>query len=135
MPSKHVPHQHPCCTSLGCPFSSPRPFISSPFVCLIPLFSLVSGSHSELIYTLSLAFDNTHPNLHFLIFFFFYLQKPVPVHSPGKTRRARARARAMPAWKGHFHTVFCTASSGKSHGSHRGSLSFSMTFPDLASIK
>lgn len=108
-----------------------RPFYFFPFVRFIPLFSLVSGPTLEVTYALLLAFENTHPNLHLLLFFFVYLLKCIPVHSPGKTRKARARL----TWKGHFHSVFGTVSSEKSHRSHRGRLSFSMTFPDLASIK
>lgn len=114
-----------------------RAFHFFPVVCLIPLLSLVSGPPFEVTYTWSLAFENTHPNLHLLIvlvlllFLFLYLQKHIHIHSSDKTRRTKAK---LP-WKGHFQTVFSTVCSGKSHGSQGGSLSFSMTFLDLASGK
>lgn len=94
------------------------PFISSS------LSGLVSGLPPKVTYTLSLVFENIHPNPHLLIFLFFCLQKWVPAHSPGKTWRARATL----AWKGHFHTAACTVLSGKSHGSQRRSLSFPWHF-------
>lgn len=114
-------------------------FFFFPFVCLIPLFSLVSGLHSRVTYTLAFAFENTQPQYPPLYFFLFLSLKvcPTPMPTPGKTIKARSRL----AWKGHFHILlffffsFYTVSSGKSHGSPRESLSFSMTFPDLASLK
>lgn len=47
-----------------------------------PFFSLVSGPPLEVTHALLLAFENTHPNLHLLMYFFFYLQKCISAHKP-----------------------------------------------------
>lgn len=106
----------------GCSLLKSMPFISSSLSST--LSGLVSGLPPKVTYTLSLVFENIHPNPHLLIFLFFCMQKCVPAHIPGKTWGARATL----AWKGHFHTAACTVSSGKLHSSQRRSLSFPWHF-------